>query len=79
MLGSHTPPCHRSMVITTQFSVSPCCTAARTSYVPLQVALSRGGGGATQGWVHNLLMQFFNLGSSKIEVFNTYFSNTVFT
>ena len=30
--------CHRRMVITTQFSVLPCCTAAQTSSVPLQVA-----------------------------------------
>ena len=30
-----------------------------------------GGGGAPKGWVHNLLMQFFNPGSSKIEVFET--------
>ena len=30
-----------------------------------------GGGGAPKGWVHNLLMQFFTLGSSKIEVFET--------
>ena len=34
ILGSHTPPCHRCMVITTQFNVLPCCTA-----------LVRGGGG----------------------------------
>ena len=26
-----------------------------------------------KGLVHNLLMQFFTLGSSKIEVFETYF------
>ena len=32
-----------------------------------------GGGGAPKGLVHNLLMQFFTLGSSKIEVFNAYF------
>ena len=38
ILGSHTPPCHRRMVITTQFSVMPCRTAAQTSSVPLQVA-----------------------------------------
>ena len=38
ILGSHTPPCHRRMVITTQFSVLPCCTAAQTSSVPHQVA-----------------------------------------
>ena len=30
-----------------------------------------GGGGAPKGLVHNLLMQFFTLGSSKIEVFET--------
>ena len=30
ILGSHTPPFHRRMVITTQFSVLPCCTAAQT-------------------------------------------------
>ena len=29
---------------------------------------SHGGGGARKGLVHNLLMQFFTLGSSKIEV-----------
>ena len=45
ILGSHTPPCHRRMVITTQFSVLPCCTAAQTSSVPLQVAFEGGGGG----------------------------------
>ena len=38
ILGSHTPPSHKRMVITTQFSVLPCCTAAQTSSVPLQVA-----------------------------------------
>ena len=38
ILGSHTPPCHRRMVITTKFSVFPRCTAAQTSSVPLQVA-----------------------------------------
>ena len=37
ILGSHTPPCHRRMVITTQFNVSPRCTAALLGYVPLQV------------------------------------------
>ena len=30
-----------------------------------------GGGGASKGLVHNLLMQFFSLGSSKIEVSET--------
>ena len=38
-----------------------------------------GGGGAPKGLVHNLLMQFFTLGSSKTEVFETYFSDTVIT
>ena len=31
-----------------------------------------GGGVSRKGLVHNLLMQFFTLGSSKIEVFKTY-------
>ena len=31
------------------------------------------GEGSPKGLVHNLLMQFFTLGSSKIEVFQTYF------
>ena len=38
-----------------------------------------GGGGAPKGLVHNLLMQFFTLGSSKIEVFETYFFDTMIT
>ena len=38
ILGLHTPPCYRHMVITTWFSVFPCCTAAQTNSVPLQVA-----------------------------------------
>ena len=41
--------------------------------------LRGGGGGAPKGWVHNLLMQFFTLGSSKIEVFETYFSDNLIT
>ena len=32
-----------------------------------------GGGGSPKGLVHNLLMQFFTLDSSEIEVFKTYF------
>ena len=39
----------------------------------------RGGGGAPKGWVHNLLMPFFTLGCSKIEVFETHFSDNVIT
>ena len=30
-----------------------------------------GGGVGPKGLIHNLLMRFFNLGSSKIEVFET--------
>ena len=36
-------------------------------------------GGGPKGLVHNLLMRFFTLGSSQIEVFETYFSDTVIT
>ena len=38
-----------------------------------------GGGGAPKGLAHNLLMQFFTLGSSKMEVSETYFFDTVIT
>ena len=38
-----------------------------------------GGGGSPKGLVHNLLMQFVTLGSSKIEVFETCFFDTVIT
>ena len=38
---------------------------------------SGGGGGPPKGLVHNLLMQFFTIGSSKIEVFKTYFFDTL--
>ena len=37
------------------------------------------GGGAPKGLVHNLLMQFFTLDSSKMEVFETYFFDIVTT
>ena len=39
----------------------------------------RGGGGVPKGLVHNVLLQFFTLGTSKIEVLETYFSDTVIT
>ena len=32
-----------------------------------------------KGWVHNLLLQFFTLGSSKIEIFQAYFFDTTIT
>ena len=32
-----------------------------------------GGGGSPKGLVHSLLMRFFTLDSSKIEVFKTFF------
>ena len=38
-----------------------------------------GGGGSPKGLVHNLLMHFFTLGSSKMEVFETYFFDIVIT
>ena len=38
-----------------------------------------GGGGSPKGLVHNLLRQFFSLYSSKIEVSETYFFDTVIT
>ena len=38
-----------------------------------------GGGGAPKGLVHNQLMQFFTLGSSKIEVIETCFFDIVIT
>ena len=38
-----------------------------------------GGGGPPKGLVNNLLMQFFTPDSSKIEVFGTYFFDTVIT
>ena len=38
-----------------------------------------GGGGSPKGLVHNLLMQFVTLGSSKMEVFETCFFDTVIT
>ena len=41
--------------------------------------LGSGGGGAPKGLVHNLLMQFFTLDSSKVEVFKTCFFDIVTT
>ena len=38
-----------------------------------------GGGGAPKGMVHNLLMQFFTLDSSKMEVFKPCFFDIVTT
>ena len=37
------------------------------------------GRGSPEGLIHNLLMQFFTLGSSKIEVFKTGFYDIVIT
>ena len=36
-------------------------------------------GGSPKGWVYNLLMQFFTLGSSKIDVCKNYFFDIVIT
>ena len=41
--------------------------------------LPHGGGDSPKGLVHNLLMQLFTLGSSKIEVFETCFFDIVIT
>ena len=38
-----------------------------------------GGGGSPKGWVHDLLVQFFTPGSSKIEVSETCFLDIVTT
>ena len=40
---------------------------------------AQGGGGSPKGLVHNLLLQFFTQDSSKIEVFETCFFDTVIT
>ena len=39
----------------------------------------RGGGGSPKGLVHNLLMRVFSLYSSKIEVSENHFFDTVIT
>ena len=43
------------------------------------LGIRSGGGVSPKGMVHNLLMQFFTLGSSKIEVFETFFYDIVIT
>ena len=43
--------------------------AVFTCFSPHLGNRSRGGAGSRKGLVHNLLLQFFTLGSSKIEVF----------
>ena len=44
-----------------------------------QLGYKVGGGGSPKGLLHNLLMHFFTPGSSKIEVFETCFFDTVIT
>ena len=46
---------------------------------PVGVLGARVGGGASKGLVHNVLLQLFTLGSSKVEVFETYFFHIVIT
>ena len=53
--------------------------AVFTCFLPYLGISSGGGGGAPKGWVHNLLVRFFPPGSSKIEVVEAYFSDTVIT
>ena len=48
-------------------------------YLGIRSGGGGGGGGTPKGWVHNLLMQFFSLGSSKIEVCETGFYDIVIT
>ena len=48
-------------------------------FYPIWVLGPGGGGGARKGWIHNLLMHFFTLGSLKIEVFETCFCDIVTT
>ena len=43
------------------------------------LGIRSGGGVSPKGRVHNLLMQFFTLGSSKIEVLETSFFDTKIT
>ena len=45
----------------------------------LGIGRTGGGGVSPKGLVHNLLMQFLTLGSSKIEVFESCFSDTMIT
>ena len=53
--------------------------AVLTCFSPYLGISSGGGGGVSKGLVHNPLMQFFNLGRSKIEVFETCFFDIVTT
>ena len=53
--------------------------AVFTCFSPDLGIRSRGGGGSPKRLVHNLLMQFFTFGSSKIEVFETCFFDIVTT
>ena len=41
------------------------------------MGIRSGGGGGPKGWVHNVLMQFFTMASSKIEVFESCFYDIV--
>ena len=43
------------------------------------LGIGSGGGGGSKGLVHNLLVQFFTLVTSKIEVSDTYFIDIVTT
>ena len=54
--------------------------AVFTCFSPyLGIGRQGGGGGSLKGFLHNLLMQFFTLDSSKIEVLETCFFNVVVT
>ena len=57
------------------------CKACFRPYLGVfhHIGVLGGGGGSPKGLVHNLLMQFFTLDSSKIEVFKTCFFDMVTT
>ena len=46
---------------------------------PIWVLGPGGGGGSPKELVHNLFMQFFTLGNSKIQVFETCFFDILIT
>ena len=53
--------------------------AVFTCFSPYFGIRSARAGGSPKGLVHNLLVPFFTLGCSKVEVFETYFFDTLIT
>ena len=54
-------------------------TALGTGGVVVDWTIRGGGAGSPKGLVHHLLLQFFTVGSSKMEVFETCFFDIVTT